>query len=236
MNSRSTPTNDGPLLLRRRGADDYHVHTTHSPSLPSAKKMDNGEVLHLLGRIERADEGAFRELYRAYSRKLYAYVLRQLGDPTKAEEIVADTLYEVWRQPTRFRGDSQFSTWLIGIARNKVLMAFRGRKPDEAHDDLDDVAESVASEEAGPFDQLAHQQRREGVRSCMDKLSDEHRECVHLVFYEGLALAEVAALQACPEGTVKTRLFHARQKLKQCLQNLLQREGGTLAGAAGAAS
>jgi RNA polymerase sigma-70 factor (ECF subfamily) len=236
MNTLSTPTTEGPLLLRREGGGDYHVHTTHSPSVPSAKKMDNGEVLRLLGRIERADEGAFRELYRAFSRKLYAYVLRQLGDPTKAEEIVADTLYEVWRQPTRFRGDSQFSTWLIGIARNKVLMAFRGRKPDEKHDDLDDVAESMASEDAGPFEQLAHQQRREGVRSCMDKLSDEHRECVHLVFYEGMALAEVAELQGCPEGTVKTRLFHARQKLKQCLQSLLQREGGTLAGAAGAAS
>jgi len=236
MNALSNPTTEGPLLLRRASRDDYHVHTTHSPSFPSANKMDNGEVLRLLGRIERGDEGAFRELYRAFSRKLYAYVLRQHGDPSKAEEIVADTLYEVWRQPARFRGDSQFSTWLIGIARNKVLMAFRGRRPDETHDDLDDVADVVPSDEAGPFDQLAHQQRREGVRSCMDKLSDEHRECVHLVFYEGMALAEVALVQACPEGTVKTRLFHARQKLKQCLQNLLQREGGTLTGAAGAAS
>jgi RNA polymerase sigma-70 factor (ECF subfamily) len=198
--------------------------------------MDNGEVLRLLARIEQGDEGAFRELYRAFSRRLYAYVLRQHGDPTKAEEIVADTLYEVWRQPARFRGDSQFSTWLIGIARNKVLMAFRGRKPDDAHDDLDDIAETVASDDAGPFEQLARQQHREGVRGCMDKLSDEHRECVHLVFYEGLSLAEVSALQACPEGTVKTRLFHARQKLKQCLQNVLRRERSTLAGAAGAAS
>ncbi len=198
--------------------------------------MDNDEVLRLLGRIERADEAAFRELYRAYSRKLYAYVLRQLGDPAQAEEIVADTLYEVWRQPAKFRGDSQFSTWLIGIARNKVLMAFRARKPDAIHDDLDDVAESIASDDESAFDILANQQRREGVRHCMDKLSDEHRECVHLVFYEGLSLAEVSTLQSCPENTVKTRLFHARQKLKNCLRLLLEREGGTLAGAAGAAS
>jgi len=105
--------------------------------------MDNDEVLRLLGRIERADEDAFRELYRAFSRKLYAYVLRQLGDPAQAEEIVSDTLYEVWRQPARFRGESQFSTWLIGIARNKVLMAFRGRKPDAIHDDIDVVAEAI---------------------------------------------------------------------------------------------
>jgi RNA polymerase sigma-70 factor (ECF subfamily) len=78
---------------------------------------------------------------------------------------------------------------------------------------------------------VAEAQRREGVLHCMDKLSDEHRECVHLVFYEGLALAEVAEVQGCPENTVKTRLFHARQKLKNCLRLLVQREGGNLAGA-----
>lgn len=197
--------------------------------------MDNDEVLRLLGRIGQADEAAFRELYRAFSRRLYAYVLRQLGDPAQAEEIVSDTLYEVWKAPARFRGDAQFSTWLIGIARNKVLMAFRSRKPDSKHEDLDDVIETVAAEDASAFDILAGQQRREGVRHCMDKLSDEHRECVHLVFYEGLSLAEVAQVQTCPEGTVKTRLFHARQKLKNCLKLLLEREGGgTLA--TGAAS
>jgi RNA polymerase sigma-70 factor, ECF subfamily len=198
--------------------------------------MENDEVLRLLSRIERADEGAFGELYRAFSRKLYAYTLRQLGDPAQAEEIVSDTLYEVWRAPTRFRGESQFSTWLIGIARNKVLMAFRSRKADAHHDDLDDVAEVVAAQDPSAFDLLAQAQRSEGVRSCMDKLSSEHRECVHLVFYEGLSLAEVASVQACPENTVKTRLFHARQKLKNCMRLLLQREGASINGAEGAPS
>jgi RNA polymerase sigma-70 factor (ECF subfamily) len=189
--------------------------------------MDNSDVLRLLGRIEGGDEAAFKDLYRAFSRKLYAYVLRQLADPAQAEEIVSDSLYEVWRAPARFRGDSQFSTWLIGIARNKVLMAYRSRKSDAVlhHDDLDDVAETIASEDETAFDILAQGQRREGVRHCMDKLSDEHRECVHLVFYEGMSLGEVAGIQQIPEGTVKTRLFHARQKLKNCLQNMLRREG-----------
>jgi RNA polymerase sigma-70 factor (ECF subfamily) len=201
--------------------------------------MDNDDVLRLLARVEQADEAAFRELYREFSRKLYAYVLRQLGDPAQAEEIVADTLYEVWRAPTRFRGDSQFSTWLIGIARNKVLMAFRSRKPDSKHEDLDAVADIMAADDPSAFDILAQQQRREGVRHCMDKLSSEHRECVHLVFYEGLALSEIASVQGCPENTVKTRLFHARQKLKNCLRLLIEREGGKVAtksaGPAGAA-
>jgi RNA polymerase sigma-70 factor (ECF subfamily) len=194
--------------------------------------MDNDEVLRLLERIGQRDEAAFRELYRAFSRRLYAYALRQHGDPAQAEEIVADTLYEVWKAPAKFRGEAQFSTWLIGIARNKVLMAFRSRKPDQLHEDLADVADTVAADDPSAFELLAQQQRHEGVRHCMDRLSDDHKECIHLVFYEGLSLAEVAQMQACPEGTVKTRLFHARQKLKTCLKLLLQREGGgTLAGA-----
>ena len=195
--------------------------------------MDNDEVLRLLARIGQGDEAAFRELYRAFSRRLYAYVIRKLGNEAQAEEIVADTLYEVWKAPERFRGDSLFSTWLIGIARNKVLMAFRSRKPDALHEDLDDIAEVVASEDAGAFDLLAQRQRREGVQHCMERLTDDHREAIHLVFYEGLSLAEVAQVQSCPENTVKTRLFHARQKLRNCLKLLLEREGGGfLSGAA----
>jgi RNA polymerase sigma-70 factor, ECF subfamily len=187
--------------------------------------MENPQVLRLLGRIEQKDEGAFRELYCAFSRKLYAYVLRQLSDPAQAEEIVADTLYEVWKAPAKFRGESQFSTWLIGIARNKVLMHWRARKPDADHDDVADLAEQLPSDAPGAFEIMADQQRSAGVRTCVDKLGSDHRECVHLVFYQGMALAEVARIQQIPEGTVKTRLFHARQKLKQCLQRLLAREG-----------
>jgi RNA polymerase sigma-70 factor (ECF subfamily) len=156
---------------------------------------------------------------------VFAYVLNQLKDHVRAEEVLVDTMYEVWRNPTRFRGDSQFGTWLIGIARNKALMVYRSRRPDEDHSDLDDIAETEPSDSEDGYAQLAQRQRSEGVRHCMDKLSDEHRECLHLVFYEGYSLAEVADVQRCPENTVKTRLFHARQKIKNCLRLLLEREG-----------
>lgn len=187
--------------------------------------MDNDRVSDLLARVAKEDQSAFRELYKAFSRKVFAYVLHMLNDHARAEEVLVDTMYEVWRNPGRFRGDSQFSTWLIGIARNKALMVYRARRPDEAHDDLDDVAETMASETPDGFAQLAAKQRSEGVQRCMGRLSDEHRECMHLVFFEGMSLADVAAVQRCPEGTVKTRLFHARQKIKQCLKLLLGREG-----------
>lgn len=193
--------------------------------------MDNERVTVLLERIAKEDQSAFRELYKAFSRKVFAYLLNMVGDHARAEEILVDTMHEVWRHPTRFRGSAQFSTWLIGIARNKAFMAYRARRPDEMHGDLDDIAETHAADTPDGFAQLAARQRSDGVQHCMGRLSDEHRECLHLVFFEGMSVAEVSEVQHCPEGTVKTRLFHARQKIKRCLELLLQREGGGLAGA-----
>jgi len=187
--------------------------------------MDQDRVSQLLARIAKEDQAAFRELYKAFSRKVFAYVLNMLNDHARAEEVLVDTMYEVWRHPERFRGDSQFGTWLIGIARNKALMIYRSRRPDEVHDDLDDIADTAPADTPDGFAELAQKQRREGVQVCMGKLSDGHRECLHLVFFEGMTVAEVADIQGIPEGTVKTRLFHARQKIKTCLQNLLRHEG-----------
>lgn len=196
--------------------------------------MDNERVTALLERIAKEDQSAFRELYKAFSRKVFAYLLNMVNDHARAEEILVDTMHEVWRRPKQFRGGSQFSTWLIGIARNKALMAYRARRADELHDDLDDIAETTASDTPDGFAQLAQRQRSEGVKHCMGRLSDEHRECLHLVFFEGLSLAEVSEVQNCPEGTVKTRLFHARQKIKGCLERLLAREGSSGPAAKGA--
>ena len=103
--------------------------------------MEPAEIAQLLERIAQRDENAFTQLYKAFSRKLYAYALRQMNDAAQAEEIVSDTLHEVWVHPTRFRGESQFSTWLIGIARYKTLMRLRSGRAEPQKDDVDDMAE-----------------------------------------------------------------------------------------------
>lgn len=188
----------------------------------TGKEPGNEQVFVLLQRMGKGDEAALRELYCAYSRSIYAFALRRLRDAAEAEEIVVDTMHEVWRHPERFRGESKFSTWLLGIARFKLLSLIRSRQPQ--HEELAELEETLDSGEEGSFEILAKKQRREAVLQCMDKLSAEQRECLHLVFYEGYGLAEVAAVLGCPENTVKTRLFHARRKLKNALRLMLQRE------------
>jgi RNA polymerase sigma-70 factor, ECF subfamily len=187
-------------------------------------EFDNETALALLARVGRGDEAAFSILYKGLSRKVFAFALNQLRDEARAEEVVVETLYEVWKQPHRFNATSKFSTWVLGIARYKVLNSFREQKHN--HEVLDeDVAESIESDSQTPFEAVANLERERSVRRCLEKLPEQQRECMHLAFYEGLSLAEIAALQDCPENTVKTRLFHARAKIKNCLRLVLESEG-----------
>lgn len=182
-------------------------------------ELSNDQAQELLRRIAQHDEKALRELHRHLGRRIYAFALNRLHDPDESEAIVSDTLYEVWKNPTRFRGESRFSTWVLGIARYKILTQIRSRGPE--HDELD---EQMPADDLGSFELVAERERRAWVLQCMERLSATHRECLHLVFYEGLSLAEIAQIQDCPENTVKTRLFHARLKIKGCLERMLRLE------------
>jgi RNA polymerase sigma-70 factor, ECF subfamily len=181
---------------------------------------DNAEALQLLAAIARGDNVAYEKLYRKVSRHVYAFVLQRCGDASLAEEIAVDTLVEVWKRPERFRGESKFSTWLLSVARFKMIDRLRASAPQ--HDDIDTVRDTLADESSdSAFLRLEQEQQRTGIERCMERLSASHREALHLVYFEDMSLSEVAALQGTPENTVKTRLFHARQRIRDCLANLL---------------
>lgn len=190
-------------------------------------ELDTQQVLALLKQVAQQDEQAFRQLYESAGKRVYAFVVHRLRDTEAAAEIVSETLYEVWRRPGAFRGDSKFTTWLLGIARHKLLdrLQNRARDREDMQEDIDEHLELPDADAPEGFHALAERQRRDAVAACLDKLPEAQRECLLLLFYEGLSLAEIAALQAKPEGTVKTRLFHARLKIKQCLQRVLASEG-----------
>ena len=191
-------------------------------SYEMAPEADEGRVAQLLSDIARGNERAMETLYKMFSRKIYAYALHRCNDATEAEEAVIETMHEVWKHPERFRGESKFSTWLIGIARHKMIDAMRAREPE--HSDIEEYGEILADDSMSAFEMIAERQRRRGVEDCMQKLSQEHRECLHLTLYQELSLIEVARMQNVPENTVKTRLFHARKNMKDCLSRLLSRE------------
>jgi RNA polymerase sigma-70 factor, ECF subfamily len=182
-------------------------------------ELDDAEVTALLARVAQQDQAAFRRVWLAFARRVYAFAQHRLGDAAAAEEVVTDTLHEVWKRPDAYRAESRFSTWLLGIARHKIIDRLRAR-PTE-HEDIDEHTDLHDPSAPDGLAAVFQRERREGVAHCLDEIRGVHRECVYLVYFEERSVAEVARLQAVPEGTVKTRLFHARAKIKQCLQRLL---------------
>ena len=179
--------------------------------------MSDTEISELLRRIGNQDESALRQLHQAFAKRIYAFALNRLHDDQDAETVVADVLYEVWQRPDRFRGESQFSTWILGIAKFKVLMLLRARRPDMQTLD-DEIIDTVPDEGMGVFDLVLNGQYRHHIDGCLETLPDAQRECLTLTFYEGWSVFEIAEFQTCPEGTAKTRLFHGRKSMKDCLE------------------
>lgn len=178
------------------------------------------EAVRLLERIAARDETAMADFYRTFARQLYAFAVRLGGDPGQAEDVVVETMHEVWGSAGRFAGGSRVRTWLFSIARHRLVDALR-REHRGRTVALDDAAELAEADDADALSRLAARQRATHLAACLERLSADHRECVHLVFYAELPLAEVAAIQGCPENTVKTRLFHAKRHLRRCLEQRL---------------
>lgn len=181
-----------------------------------------------LQQMAARDEAALSRFYRALSGAVFAFVQRRLDNPHDAEAVVVDTLHEVWKKAATFNGQSQVKTWVLGIARHKLLDVLRQRGARAGQDDIEDHAETLASEDPGPFKQLAERQQQAWVAQCMARLAAEQRESLHLLFFEAMAVDEIAEVLACPAGTVKTRVFHAKRKIRDCLARWLRASGGVV--------
>lgn len=179
------------------------------------------DAAELLERIAEGDEAALSQFYQSYHARVYAFVRRRLNDPAEAAEVLNEVMLEVWRKASRFEGRSQPLTWVLGIAHHKALDALRrrGRRQTEELD------ETLPDDDAAPAAELlAAAQNAEVVRRCIEKLSDAHRLMVHLAFFEDMPYPDIARVAECPVGTVKTRVFHAKRLLKECLSLQVERE------------
>lgn len=158
-------------------------------------------------------EDAVRALYRVYGGGLYGYALRRLGDRGLAEEVVQDVLTRVWRSADHFDpARASVRTWVYGIARNALVDADRRRRarpPLAADDRADDVAD-----ETEPFEQAI---TRWHVQEAIRRLKPEHRQVLELVYFNGMALRDVATELGVPVGTVKSRCFYALENLRLSL-------------------
>lgn len=172
----------------------------------------------LIEAIARKDRGAFDQFYRTLERPLFRFVQVKLNDPFRSADIVHDVFLEVWRSAGAFQKKSSVRTWVFSIAYRKVVDIFRRDGRLSYQEDLPDQVDLSPDAAAA----LIAAQNAEAVRECLAGLKPEHRLAVELTFYEDMSHRDIAAVTGVPEGTVKSRIFHAKQLLMRCLSARLK--------------
>lgn len=186
------------------------VNEQQPESCASARVEQNSDELALLVKVRLGDRKAFTELYHLYHPRLYGYIARLLPAAELVEEVLDDVMFVVWQDCRRFRGDSQLSTWIFGIAYRKTMKALQQEIRRRSRRD-----DAVDPDELGARSPAVH----DGVYLALRRLSPEHRQVVVLTYFGGFAYRDIARIANCPVNTVKTRMFYARRAMKDFLQD-----------------
>jgi RNA polymerase sigma-70 factor, ECF subfamily len=167
----------------------------------------DGELLVI---VAAGDRRALEELYHGYHPRLARFISRFTQRYENIEEIINDTFMAVWRNAHEFRSDSQVSTWIFGIAYRTALKSIARHKKHTTARNLQEYPDQTV-------DPVRDTEVQDWVEQGLHRLPIEQRVTLELAYNMGHSLEEIAAITGAPVGTVKMRMFHARQKLRQYL-------------------
>lgn len=180
----------------------------------------------LITRICGQDHEAFEALYKRYYPKLTRFSSRVTRRFDLIEEIINDVMYVVWQKASTFNHEVRLSTWIFGIAYKKCLKALAEQRQEE-HLPLDDMEDAMPGvRDSG----LNHMEIEDWIAVAFGHLSADQRAVMELTYHHGLHYNEIAEIMECPENTVKTRMFHARKKIKSFMPDLVDELGSTYQG------
>jgi RNA polymerase sigma-70 factor (ECF subfamily) len=175
----------------------------------SARDPGRATDSELLNAIARGDRRAMQRLYLEYQKPLTRFLWRFTQRQESIDEIVNDTFMVIWRKAQDFRWESQVSSWIFGIAHRTALNSIRKDRRDGARSAGKSYEETV--------DPVLETETRDWLASGLNRLPVEQRLALELACHMGHSLTEVAVITGVPVGTVKTRLFYARRRLRQYL-------------------
>jgi RNA polymerase sigma-70 factor (ECF subfamily) len=185
----------------------------------------------LVRRMAAGDEAALGELHDRFAALVHSVVLRIVGDPDDAEEVLEETFWQAWRQAGRYqevRGG--IGTWLVMMARSRALDRVRGRRRirEDRWDELPEPAgggDAFGTPAPTPLEDAQADEMRRVVASAVARLPAEQRQTVELAYFRGMSQTEIAEATGQPLGTVKTRARLALQKLREALAVLREDAG-----------
>ncbi|KKB64141.1 RNA polymerase sigma factor RpoE [Robbsia andropogonis] len=187
----------------------------------------------LVERVQRGDKVAFELLVGKYQRKIVRLISRLVRDPAEVEDVAQEAFIKAYRAIPQFRGESAFYTWLYRIAVNtaKNYLASQGRRtPTSTETDSEDAETfddaSLLRDINTPESVLMSKQIAETVNAVMASLPEELRNAIALREIDGLSYEEIAELMQCPIGTVRSRIFRAREAIASKLRPMLERQSG----------
>lgn len=188
---------------------------------------DRGTDEQLVARVQKGDKRSFDLLVLKYQHKVTALVRRFVKDPFEAEDVAQEAFIKAFRAIGSFRGDSAFYTWLYRIAVNTAKNALDSRKRKPGSDvDIDDIEEFAFNDslrvEDTPESLLASEDLQRTVQQTLADLPEELRRALVLREFEGLSYEEIAQLMDCPIGTVRSRIFRAREAIDTAIKPLME--------------
>lgn len=193
--------------------------------MTSAKQTD----ARLVERAQRGDKRAFDLLVLRYQHRIQGLVSRYVRDQDEIQDVVQDAFLKAYRALPRFRGDSQFYTWIYRIAINtaKNHLVARSRRPPAGDVDAQEAeyygGGEALTDVASPEKELAGEQLKQAVFGALEALPDELRTAVTLREFDGLSYEEIAEIMECPVGTVRSRIFRAREAIDAVVKPLMTR-------------
>lgn len=191
---------------------------------------DNELDQALVRRVQAGEKGAFDLLVRKYQHKLTSVISRYVGDWSECQDVAQESFVRAYRAIGNFRGDSAFYTWLYKIAINtaKNWLVSQGRRPpteDVQVEDAEHLDAAVRLKDGStPERELLRQEIERTVTRAVDALPDELRQAITLREVDGLSYEEIAETMNCPIGTVRSRIFRAREAIDEQLRPLLSED------------